>query len=183
MITIEFYQYTVLFTISVLLTIFCIFAYDKIFVGKVPYKLLRDTTIREILSALNIRPNQTLIDLGCGDGRVLVEATKLQPKLHCIGVEKAIFPYLIAKYKTRKHHNIKIILGDIAKYDFTKDNIVFVYLLPSLLDRLESKFTKLISNNNTLVSVEYRSTNLKQYSKHTLKNRSEFADHWYLYHN
>ena len=183
MITVDFYQYIALFTVSVLLSAFCILAYDRIFVGKVPYKLLQITTVREILSSLDIKPNQTFVDLGCGDGRVLVEAVKLQPKLHCIGVEKAIFPYLIAKYKTRKHQNIQIILGDVIKYNFTKDNVVFVYLLPSLLDKLESGFVKLTSNRNTLVSVEYRPTNLKQYSKHTLKNKSEFAGHWYLYHN
>ena len=180
---ISFYQYLILFIISVLLSVSCIFAYDKIFVGKVPYKLLSIATIREILSVLDIRPNQTFVDLGCGDGRVLVEVAKLQPKLHCIGVEKAIFPYLIAKYKTRKHQNIQIILGDVTKYDFTKDNVVFVYLLPSLLDKLELGFIKLTSNRNTLVSVEYKPSNLEKYSKHILKNKSEFANHWYLYHN
>lgn len=183
MITISFYQCIVLFTIFILLSVFCILAYDKIVVGKVPYKLLDITTVREILSTLNIRPNQTIIDLGCGDGRVLIEAIKVQPKLHCIGVEKAIFPYLIARYKTRRRKNIQIILGDITKYDFTKNNIVFVYLLPDLLDKLESNFIKLTNNHNTLVSVEYRPAKLKRYSKHPLKNKSEFADHWYLYQN
>ena len=180
---ISFSQYLVLFSISVLLTGFCILAYDKIFVGKVPYKLLLSTTIIEILSSLNLTTNQTLVDLGCGDGRVLIEAIKLQPRLHCIGVEKAIFPYLIARYNTRRHQNIQIILGDIKKYDFTDSNIVFAYLLPGLLSTLEPKFAKLIDNGNQLISVEYRPEHLKRGSKHTLVSKSEFADHWYLYHN
>lgn len=180
---IDFSQYLVLFIVSSILAGFCVLAYDKIIVGKVPYKLLRDTTIQEILSYIQLKPKQNIIDLGCGDGRVLIEAVRLQPKLKCIGIEKAIFPYLLARYKTRNYKNIKIYRKDVRQYDITKSDIVFAYLLPSLLNDLSSKLRRAVSNGNQLVTVQYQPDDFDPSLECKLKNKSEFADRWYLYHN
>ncbi len=178
---ITFLQYALLFTISVLLAGICVLAYDKIVVGKVPYKLLQRNTIREILDRIDIEQIQSIIDLGCGDARVLIEASILRPDIKCTGIEKAIFPYLLARFKTRRYKNTQIILGDIKKYNFTKYNIVFVYLLPDLLNEIEPSIQNTLDNGNKLVSVQYRPDNLKPKSKYNLTNKSKFADEWYLY--
>ena len=178
---ITFLQYAMLFAISALLSGFFVLAYDNIVVGKVPFKLLERDTIREILYRLDIDQKQTFIDLGCGDGRVLIEATKLHPSLKYTGMEKAIFPFLLAKFKTRNYQNIQIIHGDIKKYNFTKYNIVFVYLLPDLLNELVPGIQKAMKSGNKLISVQYKPDDLKAQDKYSLTNKSKFADRWYLY--
>lgn len=178
---IDFYQYLVLFFVSIMLTGFCVLAYDKVVVGKVPYKLLDESTIREILTQLHLKPHQTFVDLGCGDARVLIEATKIQPKLQCIGIERAIFPYLLARYKTRHYHNIHILLRDARRYDFSKSNMVFVYLLPNLLDDLIPSFKQVLDNEHKMVTVEYKPRGLETTKSYSLKHKSQFAEHWYLY--
>jgi trans-aconitate methyltransferase len=180
---IDFSQYLILFVVSTILAGFCVLAYDKIIVGKVPYKLLQEETIQEILSCLQLEPKQTIVDLGCGDGRVLIEAVRLQPKLKCIGVEKAVFPYLLARYKTKNYKNIKIFRRDVRQYDIAKSDIVFAYLLPSLLNDLAPNFRQSISNDNQLVTVQYKPNDFDPSLECKLKNKSEFADRWYLYHN
>lgn len=172
-----------LFIVSMTMAGFCILSYDKIIVGKVPYKLLQKETIREILSELHLRPSQTFVDLGCGDGRVLIEAVNLQPKTKCVGLEKAILPYLMAKYKTRNYKNIKIVFGDIKKYDFSNNDIVFAYLLPSLLKDIKPKLRQTIDNGASFVTVQYKPAGLAPRRRLKLKNKSEFADSWYLYRN
>lgn len=180
---ISFSQYIILFVVSVLLAGICVLAYDRIIVGKVPYKLLEIDTIQEILFTLTLKPNQTLVDLGCGDGRVLIEAIKLQPKIQCVGVEKAIFPYLLAKYKTRKYKNIRIKLGDVRRFDVNNANIIFAYLMPEFLSSLNQQFAEFLNKQGIIVSVEYPIAKLLPATIRNLTNKSEFANKWYLYHN
>lgn len=180
---INFSQYLALFIVSSLLAGFCVLAYDKIIVGKVPYKLLHLATIKEILSHLELKPKQTIVDLGCGDGSVLIEANRLQPNIKCIGIEKAVFPYILARYKTRNYKNIKIYRKDVRQYDVTKADIIFIYLLPNLLKDLTPNLRQSISNGNKLVTVQYKPDNVTPKREYRLSNKSEFADKWYIYYS
>lgn len=167
--------------VGLLLCIALVIGYDQIVVSKVPFKRLKPETTREILTSLQINPNSTVYDLGCGDGRVLVEAAKIQPRSTYVGIEKAIIPYVLAKYQTRHFTQIHIHLGDVRKCNFTDATYIFVYLLPNLIDSLESDFKKLIKKQTCIVAVEFPLKSIKPISIHELTHRSEFASKWYQY--
>ncbi|MGH1384955.1 SAM-dependent methyltransferase [Kordia sp.] len=51
-----------------------------------PYELTIDEVVHEKLTLLDLQDGETLIDLGCGDARNLIAATKLAD-IRCIGYE------------------------------------------------------------------------------------------------
>lgn len=171
----------ILALVGLLLCITVVIGYDQIIVSKVPFKRLKRETIREVLNSLQIKPNSTVYDLGCGDGRVLIEAAKIQPKSTYIGIEKAIIPYVLAKYQTRHFTQIHIHLGDVRKCNFTDATYIFVYLLPNLIDSLELDFSKLIKKQTRIVAVEFPLKSIKPKKIYKLIHKSEFASKWYQY--
>jgi SAM-dependent methyltransferase len=53
-----------------------------------PFNPTSESAIEASLHLLNLSPGDALVDLGCGDGRVLISALKREPKLYrCIGLE------------------------------------------------------------------------------------------------
>lgn len=80
-----------------------------------------------IIKSLNLRSNQTMIDLGAGDGIVIFEAAKssYQQKLNTKFVAVEINPVLILILHFRRlfhpnRKNIKIVRNDIFKMNFFK---------------------------------------------------------------
>ena len=84
-----------------------------------PWHPLMPHTIRRILNFVDIRPGETICDLGCGDGRVLITAAK---KYSAKGVGVEIDPIKLSNLKPSEElKNIRIgfdkkeILKDIIK--------------------------------------------------------------------
>ncbi|MBA3678985.1 hypothetical protein H0W80_02200 [Candidatus Saccharibacteria bacterium] len=174
-------QAAFLITCVILLITTLIIAYDHIVVARVPFIRLKISTIQEILSQVQIKPKDIVYDLGCGDGRVLIQAVKIQPKATYIGIEKAILPYFLACFYTRKHTQITIHRVDILKYDYSDAEMVFIYLLPDLIKKLQPQLRKLIKNSKTVIAVEFAPAEVRPKEIHTLKQPSKFGHTWFLY--
>lgn len=154
-----------------------IVAWDKIIAGKVPFISLPQKTLEEIISYIPILSSDVFYDLGCGDGRVLLLAAKKQPNAQFVGIEKAIFPYFLAKLKCRRHKNIKILWGDITKVNIAGASIVFIYLLPELTSKIISKL-----KNKNVVVVEYP-LDIKPSKTIKLKNKTALVSELFFYRN
>lgn len=175
-VTIVFLIFTLLLSVVVVVV-----AYDQIWVAKVPFVRLSPSTIQEIFTNLNLKPGSVVYDLGCGDGRVLVEAATVQPNSTYIGIEKALVPYMLAKYKTRHHSQITIRRADITKTSFQNATLVFVYLMPDLIAKIQSQLKNVTTQHQHVVAVEFAVESLAPLKKHLLKNPSQHASHWYYY--
>jgi len=172
----------ILLIISVILLITTlILAYDHIVVASVPFIRLNTDTIQEILSQVQIKPQNIVYDLGCGDGRALICAVKIQPKASYIGIEKAMIPYCLARFNTRKYTQVTIHRADILKYDYSDASVVFIYLLPDLIKKLQPQLRKIIKNSKTIIAVEFALPYAKPKKSHTLKHPSKFGHTWFLY--
>lgn len=113
-----------------------LFQIIAIFTTDAPFVPVPNGVENEIVENLELTSESILYDLGCGDGRVLIAAVKKFPNITAVGVEKGLFPYYIAKWKTRKFQNIKIKREDIFKTDFSDATHVFTYLYPEVINRL-----------------------------------------------
>lgn len=163
-----------LIVVTVLLIAICVIAWDKIIVGKVPFISLPPEIIQQVLAEVVINPGQTVYDLGCGDGRVLVLAAQKQPNARYIGIERAFWPYLLAKYKTRNIQQITILRGDITKITLERSALVICYLLPELL-------AKIPLSTQSVVSVEYQIPGRKPSKKVVLKKHSRLVSKMFFY--
>ncbi len=113
-------------------------------------------TVDRFALLADIQPGQTVMDLGCGDGRFLAAAVRHGAT--AIGFEIALLPYLLAQarrftlsqdQRQRYHVHFK----DFWRTDLSKADIVYVYLLPRVLDRMRQKMeTQLKPGTRVIVS-------------------------------
>ncbi len=166
--------YITFVVVVILLLVSLVVAWDKIIVGKVPFIVLPPEIITQVLDNITIEPGQTVYDLGCGDGRVLLASTKKQPKASYVGIEKAIWPYILAKYYTRKIPQISIYRADITKLQLQQRSLVICYLLPELLG-------KIAFSGQSVVSIEYKIPNHQPSKEIVLKKHSQLVRRMFFY--
>lgn len=77
-----------------------------------------------------------VIDLGCGDGRLLVAAKASCPGIAAEGWEASLIPWVLGRWKTRRLRGVRLRLGNLWKADVREADVIFVYLWPSMMERL-----------------------------------------------
>ena len=122
------------------------------------------STIHEILQLGNISSNDTLYDLGCGDGRVCLEAYVKYECKHCIGIE--IEDDLVDRFNALKqsikidpNREIKVIHSDICNIldklvnsnELPIPTIIYIYLLPAAIERIQPNLEILLRKNVRIV--------------------------------
>lgn len=122
-----------------------------------PWWRTNKVTAKAICELVKVSPKDTIYDLGCGDGTALITAATLY---HARGVGIEIDPLrvLIAKIRAFIHGvspRVKISRGDFFKVNISEANIVFVYLIPKTLKRLEKKLLAELKPGTKIVSYVY----------------------------
>ena len=111
----------------------------------VPYLPSRRGTIDKALRELALAPEDTFYDIGCGDGRVVFAAHRLQPLAHCIGLEKRLGWHLWARLvqsRIKDSAHIEFRRGDFYTTSFADATKVYVFLCTSVMAELEPKFER-----------------------------------------
>ena len=116
-----------------------------------------ENAIEKILQAANLRPGETLYDLGCGDGRILIRAAK-KYKVKAVGVEISSSLAESAAEAVRKNglqKQVKIVHGDFMSMDLSAANVVTLYLAPTANDTLRPNLERELRPNTRVVSYDY----------------------------
>jgi len=162
-----FYIFFVIFVIVI------IFLFSSKALSPIPYFPSNKHDLPLIIKALNLKNNQTVIDLGAGDGIVIFEAAKIayKRKLNTIFIAVEINIVLILiMYIRRLFHpnrkNIKIILGDIFNITMKQFNnlTIYLYISPWYIEQAISNY-KLQISNFSVVSYMYPIKSLKNKEK------------------
>lgn len=117
-----------------------------------PYVPSKKKTIECMLKEGNLKKGQTIFDLGCGDGRLLVRAEK-QYGIKGIGYEGAPIPYLLAQLnKLFNKSNIEIRYGNLFKAPVHEADAIFLYLGPEVQSKLTHKLQKECTTGTSIIS-------------------------------
>ncbi|KAH7462992.1 hypothetical protein PRIC1_001706 [Phytophthora ramorum] len=111
--------------------------------------------VSKIVDIARVTPNDVLFDLGCGDGRICIEAAK-RFGARARGVE--IEEFLIKRFRELIVANdlqqlVSVSHGDLLAEDLSEATAIVTYLLPDALDQLTPKFTKLLSQTDKDVRI------------------------------
>lgn len=90
-----------------------------------------------MLSLAGVGPGDIVYDPGCGDGRILVEASKLGAM--AVGIEINSETIKKARHNVSNHKGIRLVEGDATKYSFTGATVVTMYLYPETIKQLIPK--------------------------------------------
>lgn len=121
----------------------------------VPWVPTREKRIREALKLANLKPGETLYDLGAGDGRVLTMAAREFGAL-AVGIE--IGPMQCALGWVRgllsgTRLTVRVRCGNFYRADVSDADVVFVYLTSKQTVRLQEKLALELRPGARVVSI------------------------------
>ena len=120
-----------------------------------PYLPTLSPQIETALQLAGLKPGDTLLELGCGDGRVLIAAAK--KGVNVVGYELNPFLALIAWLRTRRYRRqVRIIWGNFWKKDWPQADAAFVFLLDKYMYKLNKKFIQYKHKPVKLVSFAFK---------------------------
>ena len=147
-------------SIALLLTLaaFPLTAQDPRFSNRLaPFVSSPTKVVDRMLELANLKPGETLFDLGAGDGRVLIAAAG-RYKAKAIGVE--ISPKLVAQATANIHREglddkARVMEGDVLLTDISSADVVTVYLATSLNEKLRPRLEKFLKPGVRVISHDY----------------------------
>lgn len=116
-----------------------------------PYVPLLGGQVKPMLNALELKHGQTLIDLGCGDGRLLKAAAK--QGVRGIGYEINPIVWLVAKINCFKYRRlIDIRLANYWQVDLPPADAIFVFLIGRYMSKLDGYLNVQLKQPTRVVS-------------------------------
>src|ERR1700736_4204936 len=103
-----------------------------------PYLPSPQLVVERMLQAAQIKPGETVYDLGSGDGRIIITAAQMF-KANAVGIELSDILCKSTLKKIAALHlesQVKIIHGNALKVDLSPADVVTLYLLTSSNARL-----------------------------------------------
>lgn len=113
----------------------------------------------EAFELAGLKKGELVVDLGCGNARSLIIAAK-HFGARGVGVERSPYAYLQSILMVRlsgQQDKIKILFGDfkVAEDYLKKADVVYLYLLNSVLSKLEDWFFATIPSETRVVSLSF----------------------------
>ncbi len=150
---------------------------DCVYVGT-PYDV-----IDRMLDVASIKKTDLVYDLGCGDGRIVVAASK---RFGCSGVGYDISPERVEESlenvrKNRVDHLVRIEQEDIFTLDLGPVDVVMLYLLPDMNRRLIPQLEELRPGSR-IVSHDYSIEGIREDKYVSMTSLEDGVKHYiYLY--
>jgi SAM-dependent methyltransferase len=124
---------------------------------EVPYVPTKEPVLDQMLDMAKIQPGDVLYDLGCGDGRIVIEAAK-RYGIRGVGVD--IDPERIREANDNARragvsHLVRFYEGDLFDTDLKEATVVTLYLLPDVNLRLRPKLLSELKPGTRVVSHNY----------------------------
>jgi len=117
-------------------------AFGGVILRGAPYVPTLDPQARAALELLDLKPGQTLLELGCGDGKVLVTAARAG--LNVVGIELNPFLVVVSRLRTwRYRKQVRVLWGDFWQRDWPECDAVFAFLLGRFMGRLDARMRQL----------------------------------------
>jgi protein-L-isoaspartate O-methyltransferase len=109
---------------------------------RAPFITTPESVVERMLELAGTRPTDTVIDLGSGDGRIVIAAAK---KFGARGVGIELSPGLVEESRRNAQAanvagRVSFVQGDVLAADISGASVVTLYLLPGLIDKLQPRF-------------------------------------------
>ena len=119
--------------------------------SRVPLYLTNATASAAVGALLRPTPCRVL-DLGCGDGGLLLRLARTRPDCHFIGFEHAPLTWAWARLRCRGLRNIEIRYGDFWSHSLHGYALVYAFLSPVPMERLWHKAQREMDRDAQLIS-------------------------------
>jgi SAM-dependent methyltransferase len=123
----------------------------------VPYVPTSMELVNKMLDMAKVTNSDTVFDLGCGDGRIVVTAAK-ERGARGTGID--INPERIAEANANAksagvEDRVNFLVGDLFKANFSEATVVTLYLLPSVNKKLRPQLWRQLKVGTRVVSHDF----------------------------
>jgi len=138
-----------------------------------PFVLSPEKVVDAMLRLADVKPTDTVYDLGCGDGRIVIQAASA---FGAKGVGVDINPERVLEARKNAEKagvkdKVSFIENDIFKTEVQDATVVTLYLLPDMNARLQPKLLKELKPGSRVVSHSFTFPDWKP-EKHLTVNGS-----------
>ncbi len=117
-----------------------------------PYLPTLQPQIDTAFELLRLKEGQMVLELGCGDGKVLIAAA--ERGYRAIGIELNPFLVVVAWLRTRRYGDrVQVLWGNYWRTPWPPADAIFVFLLDRFMPRLDKQMQK---RGGKLASIAFR---------------------------
>lgn len=149
-----------LLIIVILIGVIVLLVYSMISGG--PYAPVGYQRMKNMLDLVNIKKSDKAVDIGAGDGRIVIELAKRGAQAY--GYEINPLLVWIARRKIKKaglQKNAFMYTADIWKKNYSDFDVITIYMAPHIMERLQKKLKKELKKGGRIVMNHYSFPNWK----------------------
>ena len=123
-----------------------------------PWWIVGARESRESLKLAKVTKRDKVYELGSGDGRFIIIAAR-EFGAKGVGIEIDWIRHLTAWLKVRLYNlgdSVTLRRGNFFDYDISGATVVFVYLVPRVLEKLKPKLFKELKKGTRVISYKYK---------------------------
>lgn len=151
------------FILSIAVFGYCLFTLIGLITARgVPFVPLSRKHLETLGRYIKLNPDDRIVDLGCGNGRVLRMFEKQGVK-NLTGYEVNFLAYLLAKFKNKiSKSQAKIYFKNFKNVDLSEYNVIFCYLFPGCINSLKEKFNRELKLGAKIISCAFEIKNWRK---------------------
>ncbi len=137
----------------------------------VPYVPTPNEVVEKMLDAANVGPGDYVIDLGSGDGRIVIAAAKRGAYAHGVDID----PQRIREANANARQagvedKVVFVEGNIFETDFSQASVLTMYLLNSVNLKLRPKILETLKPGTRIVSHSFNMNEWKADDQYTVNH-------------
>lgn len=141
--------------VMILILVIVVMAVSAIFL-RTPYVPTPLLVAKKMVKMAHLEGDETIYDLGAGDGRLLIEALRLHPKVTAYGSELSPIVCFWGKLKILlSGTNAHLCMKNLFAEDLRDADCIFLYLMPGIMEKLLKKFEAELRPGTKIVSYAF----------------------------
>lgn len=118
------------------LAIVVLIAFSFVILFGAPFLPTLNKQVRPALELLDLKPGQTLLELGSGDGRILKAAA--EQGIYCVGYELNPFLVVVSMFRClRQRKYVTVVWGNYWRKTWPPADGIFTFLLNPYMSKLD----------------------------------------------
>jgi len=148
-----------------------------------PFVASPQIVVERMLKIADLKEGETLYDLGCGDGRIIITAAT-EFGANAVGVEldEGRYRKTLGRIRELKLENkVKLIHGNLLKADLSPADVVTLYLLTSANEKVKPNLEKQLRKGTRVVSHDFEIPGWRPIRIEEVSENYGFSHTIYLY--